>query len=240
MQSILKIEQLNSGYSEFEILNEINLELKEKDISVLMGPNGAGKSTLLKSIFNLTDIYSGKILFQGNDITNNSTYELLKQGVSFVSQGKINFDQLTIEENLFMGAHFLDKEEEIESRKLEMYEHFPILKDKKNEYAFSLSGGQQQMLAIARGLMSYPKLLLLDEPTLGLAPKLVQKVFKHIEQIKEEFDTTILVVEHNIKSLMEVADYGFVLVDGELIAQGKCDKLKDSEVMQKVFVGEFD
>lgn len=240
MSNILEIKQLNAGYEEFEILNDISLELRQNKISVLMGPNGAGKSTLLKSIFSLTDIYSGDIFFEGENITGSSAHELLQQGVSFVSQGKINFDRLTVEENLFMGAHYLEDNDMLKQRRSEIYEQFPILSDKKDEYAFSLSGGQQQMLAIGRGLMSHPKLLLLDEPTLGLAPKLVKKVFQHIEQIQQEFDTTILIVEHNLKSLMEVADYGFVLVDGELIAQGKCDKLKDSEVMEKVFVGEFD
>lgn len=239
MSSILSIEQLNAGYGDFEILNDIDLQLQENSISVLMGPNGAGKSTLLKSIFNLTDIYGGEIFFQEENITNCSAHELLDLGVSFVSQGKVNFDQLTVEENLFMGGHYL-KEERMEQRKEEIYQHFPMLEEKKSEYAFSLSGGQQQMLAIGRGLMSHPKLLLLDEPTLGLAPKLVQKVFEHIKKIRSEFDTTILVVEHNLQSLLELADYGFILVDGELIAEGKCSELKGSEVMEKVFVGEFD
>lgn len=240
MSNILSIKQLNAGYGEFEILEDIDLELEENSISVLMGPNGAGKSTLLKSIFNLTDVYSGEIKFQGNNITNSSAHELLELGVSFVSQGKVNFDKLTVEENLFMGAHFLEDEEKIEARKKEIYEHFPILEEKKNEYAYSLSGGQQQMLAIGRGLMSHPKLLLLDEPTLGLAPKLVQEVFDHIQKVREEFDTTILVVEHNLKSLLDIADYGFILVEGEMITEGECSELKDSEVMEKVFVGEFD
>ncbi|MFB6225960.1 MAG: ABC transporter ATP-binding protein [Candidatus Paceibacteria bacterium] len=239
MSSILSIEQLNAGYGDFEILEDIDLELEENSISVLMGPNGAGKTTLLKSVFNLTDVYDGKITFRQDQITGCSAHELLERGISFVSQGKVNFDKLTVEENLFMGGHFMD-EEQLEQRKEEIYQHFPMLKEKKNEYAFSLSGGQQQMLAIGRGLMSHPELLLLDEPTLGLAPKLVQKVFEHIKKIRSEFDTTILVVEHNLKSLMEIADYGFILVDGELIAEGKCSELKDSEVMEKVFVGEFD
>lgn len=238
--SLLSIKQLNAGYGDLQILKEVDIELQKGTITVLMGPNGAGKSTLLKSIFNGTDILSGTIHFEGQDITKLPAHKLLNKGVVFVSQGRINFGTLTVDENLRMGAHFLKDKEELEKRLKSVYAQFPILEEKKKEYAFALSGGQQQMVAIGRALMSKPKLLLMDEPSLGLAPKLVKELFARIVDIKNGFDTTILIVEHNLKSLMHVADYGFILVNGEVVAHDSCKVLKDSDIMQKVFVGEFD
>jgi len=240
MSEILTINNLDAGYGDLQVLSDVSMEVNRNEISILMGPNGAGKSTLLKSIYNLVDIQSGEILLEEEEITADPAHELLQKGVSFVSQGKVNFDRLSVEENLLMGAHHIENGKKIESKKQEVYEEFPVLKEKKNEYAFNLSGGQQQMVAIGRALMSSPKLLLMDEPSLGLAPKLVKELFKKIVEIKENFDTTILIVEHNLKSLMEIADHGFVLVEGEIIASDKCENLKGSKVMHKVFVGEFD
>lgn len=240
MDEILTINNLDAGYGDLQVLSDVSMKVNREEISILMGPNGAGKSTLLKSIYNLVDIQSGEILLEDEEITADPAHELLQKGVSFVSQGKVNFDRLSVEENLLMGAHHIENEKKIESKKREVYEEFPILKEKKNEYAFNLSGGQQQMVAIGRALMSSPKLLLMDEPSLGLAPKLVKELFEKIVEVKENFDTTILIVEHNLKSLMEIADHGFVLVDGEIIASDRCENLKGSEVMHKVFVGEFD
>ncbi|PSO44735.1 MAG: ABC transporter ATP-binding protein [Parcubacteria group bacterium QH_9_35_7] len=240
MSEILTINNLDVGYGDLQVLSDVSMEVNRNEISILMGPNGAGKSTLLKSIYNLVDIQSGEILLEEEEITADPAHELLQKGVSFVSQGKVNFDRLSVEENLLMGAHHIENEKKIKSKKQEVYEQFPVLKEKKNEYAFNLSGGQQQMVAIGRALMSSPKLLLMDEPSLGLAPKLVKELFEKIVEIKKNFDTTILIVEHNLKSLMEIADHGFVLVEGEIIASDKCENLKGSEVMHKVFVGEFD
>lgn len=240
MSSILEIKNLNAGYKDLQILNNVSLKLRDKSISVLMGPNGAGKSTLLKSIYNLVDIDSGSVIYNGENITKKPAHQLLELGVSFVSQGKTNFDTLTVEENLEIGAHHINNEKEVENKKKEIYSELPVLEKKRKEYAFNLSGGQQQMLAIGRSLMSSPKLLLMDEPSLGLAPKLVKKVFDKIVDINKNFDTAILIVEHNIKSLIEIADFGFILVNGKLVDEGKCDKLKNSEIMKKVFVGNFE
>jgi len=237
---MLKIENLNAGYHELHVIKDVSLELKRGSISVLMGPNGAGKSTLLKSIFSITDIFSGEVLFEGEKITGLPAHTLLQKGVAFVSQGRVNFGMLSVMDNLMLGAHHVADKKEVKKRLEKVYDQFPILRERQKEYAFSLSGGQQQMLAIGRALMSEPKILLMDEPSLGLAPKLVKELFATIVDIRERFQTTILIVEHNLKSLMEFADYGYVLVQGEVVAEDECRNLKKSDIMQKVFVGTFD
>ena len=236
--ALLEIKNLSAGYGEFEILKHINLTLEQGSVSVLMGPNGAGKSTLLKSIFALTHIIEGDICFEHNNISNFPAYKLLDLGIAFVTQGKVNFALLSVKENLLMGAHHISDSDRIKERLEEVFVQFPVLKQK--QYAFSLSGGEQQMLAIGRALMSHPTLLLMDEPSLGLAPKLVKEMFHHITTIRDTFGTTVLIVEHNIKSLLDSADYGFVLVHGKLVASDTCENLKNNTLMKQVFVGTFD
>lgn len=238
--ALLSLDKVHAGYGDLQILRDVSLSLEAGQLAVLMGPNGAGKSTLLKSIFHQTRITGGTITFEGIDITGWPTHKLLAQGVAFVPQGKINFGMLTVEENLLLGGHLIAQSTVLQERLDAVYTQFPVLREKKDLYAFSLSGGQQQMVAIGRALMSKPKLLLMDEPSLGLAPKLVKETFDHIVSIKETFDTTILIVEHNLKSLLGVADYGFVLVQGEIVAADTCQNLKESPIMKKVFVGEFE
>lgn len=239
-KAILTINNLSAGYGDIQILKDITLTLKPGTLSVLMGPNGAGKSTLLKSIFNITNVTNGTVTLFGEDITGLAPHALLKKGVAFVSQGKVNFGMLSVQDNLLLGAHHEKDKKIIATRLAEVYKQFPVLEEKKKELAYGLSGGQQQMLAIGRALMSAPKLLLMDEPSLGLAPKLVKEVFATIKDIRDSFDTTILIVEHNIKSLFDIADDGYVLVQGELVAHDTCANLKDSDIMKKVFVGEFE
>jgi len=222
------------------VLREVNLELEQDKISILMGPNGAGKSTLLKSVFNQTDIKGGKIIFEGKDITKWPTHELLELGISYVPQGRINFDNLTVEENLLMGAYHLEDKEVIKQNIEKIYEEFPDLKAKKKQLAYALSGGQQQMLAIGRALVNSPRLLLLDEPSLGLSPKLVKETFKKIKEINQKFHTTVLIVEHNIKSVLEIADFAFIMVEGQIVAADEAQKIKNSDVMKKVFLGVYD
>jgi len=238
---MLEIKNLSAGYSDLTVLKNINLKLEKGTISVLMGPNGAGKSTVFKSIYGNTKIIGGEIFFKDKKVDTSSPHELLKMGVALMPQGRVNFGVLTVKENLLMGARLVrNNKPEFESRLSRVYNQFPALKTKENELAFSLSGGQQQMLAIARALMSSPELLLLDEPSLGLSPKLVKEIFFHIKNIRDVLGTTILVIEHNLKSLMSVADYGFVLVQGEVILHDKCAVLKDAKIMKEIFVGKFD
>ena len=217
---MLKIKNLESGYGKMQVVNGIDLEVAEGDIAVIIGPNGSGKSTLLKSIFNLVDIYNGVIEFEGNDTTKIPTYKLIEMGIGFVPQGRQVFNSLTVRENLEMGG-FLLKDRNIIGERIThvLDEHFPELKSKINEHAFSLSGGQQQMLAIGRALMHKPKLLLLDEPSLGLAPKVMKELFRKIKEINEE-GITIVMVEQNAKQATAIADGIFVLEDGRIALKG--------------------
>ncbi|MFC1598767.1 ABC transporter ATP-binding protein [Patescibacteria group bacterium] len=238
--NILEIKNLKAGYEDIPVLKEVDLELEQDKIAILMGPNGAGKTTLLKSIFNQTNITGGQIFFEGKEITKMPTHGLLEMGIAYVPQGRINFSDLTVEENLLMGAYHLEDKDVIKKNVEKIYEEFPDLKTKKKELAFSLSGGQQQMLAIGRALVNRPRLLLLDEPSLGLSPKLVKKTFAKIKEINQKFDTTILIVEHNIKSVLEMADYGYIMVDGQIETHGAAKELKGSAIMKKVFLGVYD
>ena len=233
---MLSIKNLESGYGKMQILFDISLNVKPNEIAVLIGPNGAGKSTLLKSIFNLVDIYNGKIIFKNKSITKIPTYELIELGISYVPQGRQVFGTLSVRENLEMGA-FLTKEKDlVETRLNEVIEkHFPDLRKKINDYAFSLSGGQQQMLAIGRALMQDPQLLLLDEPSLGLAPKIMKELFRKIKEINEE-GVTIMMVEQNARQATKIADRIFVLEDGKLALSGGKNLLKDKRI-EHIYLG---
>ena len=233
---MLQIKNLESGYGKMQVLFGISLDVKPNDIVVLIGPNGAGKSTLLKSVFNLVDIYKGRIIFKNKNITKMPTHELIELGISYVPQGRQVFNSLTVKENLEMGA-FLTKEKElIESRMNEVLEmHFPDLGKKLNDYAFALSGGQQQMLAIGRALMQDPQLLLLDEPSLGLAPKVMKELFKKIVEIKEE-GVAIMIVEQNARQAKKIADRIFVLEDGKIALSGNKGILNDKRI-EKIYLG---
>ncbi len=232
---MLTIKRLEAGYGKLQILFGIDMEIQPDEITVLIGPNGAGKSTVLKSIFNLTDIYRGAITFRNTNITRTPTHELIELGIGFVPQGRQVFNSLTVKENLQMGA-FLTKEQGLVERKMkEVLRQFPELKSKLEEYAFELSGGQQQMLAIARALMQTPKVLLMDEPSLGLSPKMVQTIFQKIIDINRE-GTAILMVEQNAKQACRIADKVYVLEDGRIALHGDKSILKDKRI-QHVYLG---
>ncbi len=233
---MLSIKNLESGYGEMQVLFGVSLDIKPEEIAVLIGPNGAGKSTVLKSIFNLVDIYNGKIIFKNKDITKIPTHELIEIGISFVPQGRQVFRNLTVRENLEMGA-FLTKEKSLVEKRLnEVIDmHFPDLRKKLNDYAFSLSGGQQQMLAIGRALMQDPQLLLLDEPSLGLAPKIMKGLFRKIKEINKE-GVAIVIVEQNAKQATAIADKIFVLEEGKIALSGDKSLLKTKKI-QNIYLG---
>jgi len=233
---MLSIKNLESGYGEMQVLFGVNLNVNPNEIAVLIGPNGAGKSTVLKSIFNLIEIYNGKILYKNKDITKIPTHELIELGIGYVPQGRQVFSTLTVRENLEMGA-FLTKEKNSVDKKLnEVIEiYFPDLKKRLNEYAFNLSGGQQQMLAIGRALMQDPRLLLLDEPSLGLAPKIMKELFRKIKEINDK-GVTIMVVEQNAKQATAIADRIFVLEDGKVALSGNKSLLKTKKI-QHIYLG---
>ena len=233
--SLLQIKKLESGYGRLKVIFGIDMNVKPGEIVVLIGPNGAGKSTVLKSVFNLCDVYKGKIIYKCKNITQIPTYELIQLGISIVPQGRQVFGGLTVRENLEMGAFLTKDKELIKKRMDEAFKHFPELKKKINQNAYSLSGGQQQMLAMARALMQDPQLLLLDEPSLGLAPKVMKDVFKKIKQINAE-GCAILIVEQNARQATKIADKIYVLEDGKIALKGDRRILKHKKI-KSIYLG---
>jgi branched-chain amino acid transport system ATP-binding protein len=234
---LLKLHNISVYYNGVKALDGVNIELDEGEIVALMGPNGAGKSTILKTIFGLAPIHSGKVLWHEREIKP-IPHEMVKRGVSYVPQGRRVFSNLTVEENLEIGGFVVEEKQELQRRMEEVMKIFPVLKQKRKIKAGALSGGEQQMLAFARGLMVDPKVLLLDEPSLGLAPKFVKEVFKKIKEINEMHKTAILVVEHNVKSLLEIAHRAYILDKGKIIASDSAQKVLASKILEKIFVGE--
>ena len=236
METLLKLDNLHVHYGGVRALDGADVSLDEGEIVALMGPNGAGKSTILKAIFGLAPIASGKILWHEKELKPVS-YEVVGMGISFVPQGGRVFTHLTVEENLEMGGFAVKDKKELKRRMEEVMELFPVLKHKRRAKSAALSGGEQQMVALARGLMTDPKVLLLDEPSLGLAPKIVKEVFKKIKEINERHKTAIMVVEHNIKSLLEVATRAYVLDKGKVVAHGPSKQIENSDILERVFTG---
>ena len=233
---MLQIKDLKSGYDGMEVLKEVNIKINPKEIVSIIGPNGSGKSTLLKSIFNLCEIYSGKILFRDKNVTKLPTHRLVYEGISYVPQGRQIFSDLTVRENLEMGAFIFNDKEFVESKIQELFSKFPFLKEKQNNYAFTLSGGQQQILAISRALMQNPSLLLLDEPSLGLSPKSMKEIFKIIKKINKE-EVSIVIVEQNAKQAIKISDKTYILENGKVVLEGGKGILKDERIRQ-IYFGE--
>lgn len=235
-EKLLQLKEVHVSYGGVRALNGADVFLDEGEIVALMGPNGAGKSTILKAIFGLADIPSGAVYWHGAKVKPVS-HEMVQRGIAFVPQGRRVFSHLTVDENLDIGGYAVKDKKELKRRKQEILETFPALKTKLKAKSGSLSGGQQQMLALARGLMVDPKVLLLDEPSLGLAPKIVKEVFEKIKEINQRHKTAIMVVEHNIKSLLEIADRGYVLDMGKVAAEDAAQNLVNSDILKKVFLG---
>jgi branched-chain amino acid transport system ATP-binding protein len=233
---MLTIQNLKSGYNGNEILHGVSLEVKPNEIVAIIGPNGSGKSTLLKSIFKLANTIEGKIFFKDKNLSKLKTHELISEGISYVPQGRQVFNDLTVKENLEMGAFIFKDKAVIKENIQDVFNKFPFLKEKQNEYAFTLSGGQQQILAIARALMQNPKLLLLDEPSLGLSPKATNEVFQIIKNLNKE-SIPIIIVEQNAKKAVEIANRTYVLEDGKIALSGGKEILKNPEIKSIYFGG---
>lgn len=231
MIKLLKVSGIETYYGKIQALKNISLEVKEGQVVTLLGANGAGKTTTMKTISGLLKPKHGKVEFLGENITGLRPDQLLKKGIALVPEGRAILSSMTVMENLEMGAyHRNDKEikKDIEA----VMEQFPILQERKEQLGGTLSGGQQQMLAIARALLSKPKLLLLDEPSMGLAPIIVSDIFKLIREIKNS-GTTVLLVEQNAKQALKVADYGYVMETGKVIINGDAkDLLEDPRIVE--------
>lgn len=235
---MLEVKNLKSGYSDVEILHGVNLVIKPGELVALIGPNGAGKSTILKSIFNLAEIYDGKIVFKDKNITRLKTNELIELGISYVPQGRQVFPNMTVLENLQMGAYSIQDQNVIETNIKDVFQKFPDLLQKQQESAGVLSGGQQQMLAIARALIQNPQLLLLDEPSLGLSPKLIKEIFEKIIEIKDK-GVAILMVEQNARQAVGIANRTYILENGAVVLEGNKTILDNKQVENIYFGGEI-
>lgn len=234
---ILELENLHSGYGEIEVLKGISLCARKGQIVSILGANGAGKSTLLKTIFGIVRPTSGGVTYEGQDISQIDSLEKLRRGIAYVPEGRSNFSGMTVQENLEMGAYIRNDEKQIQEDINNLCERFPILKLKRHTEVGNLSGGQQQMVELAISLMLKPHLMLIDEPTLGLAPILVTEVFKIIKEINES-GTTILIVEQNAKRALENSDYAYVMELGKIRIQGSAEELgRNPEVIQ-AYLGE--
>ena len=233
---LLQLENIHVHYGGVKALDGASVSIDEGEVVALMGPNGAGKSTILKAIFGLAPIASGTVKWEGH-VFKPISFEVVKRGISFVPQGRRVFRHLTVLENIEIGGWGLPDQSERKERVADVLELFPALKPKLKAKSGTLSGGQQQMLAIARGLMTDPKVLLLDEPSLGLAPKIVKEVFAKIKEINERRKMAIVVVEHNLKSLLEITSRAYVLDKGKVYMEGKPKDIIDKGVLEKVFLG---
>jgi len=233
---LLKVEKLETYYGKVAALKGISFEVKQGDIVTLLGSNGAGKSTTLRTISGLISPTEGKVTFCGEDITKLPPHEIVKRGLIHLPEGRHIFKDLTVTENLELGSYTLNDKKERKRLMNEVFERFPILATRSKQLGGTLSGGEQQMLAIGRGLMAKPKLLLLDEPSMGIAPLIVRDITKIIRSLHEE-GTTILLVEQNAKMALGLASYGYVLDTGKIVLKGKGNELRQDEKVVKAYLG---
>ena len=233
---MLNAENIESYYGPVAAIKGLSMEIKSGKITVVLGANGAGKTTVLKTISGALELQKGKITFNEVNITNKDPDETAKLGIAHVPEGREVFPFLSVKENLLLGAY--SRRDRLVKEDLEVvYDYFPILKEKSRQRAMLLSGGQQQMLAIGRGLMLRPKLILLDEPSLGLSPKLVSEIGSIIHRLNLERKITILLVEQNAKLALSLGDYGYIMETGRIVMEGTCEDLKQSPDIKEFYLG---
>jgi branched-chain amino acid transport system ATP-binding protein len=233
---ILKVAYLYTGYDGIPVVFGISLEVMAGELVAIVGANGAGKTTIMRTISGLAHPLKGRIEFEGTDISQHAAHKTLKLGISYVPEGRRIFSKLSVEKNLALGAYTEDSKTEINRRREELLEIFPVLRARAKQTAETLSGGEQQMLAIARGLMSRPKLLMLDEMSLGLMPSMVDKMMETITAVNSR-GTTILLVEQMVQEALEIAHRGYVIQTGKIIQFGAARELLDSEEVRKAYMG---
>jgi branched-chain amino acid transport system ATP-binding protein len=233
---VLDIKKINSGYGKLHILFDIDAIVNRKDIVVIVGPNGSGKSTLLKTIFGLTNVYSGSIKFKEEELVGLPPYQIAKRGIAYLPQVDNVFSNLTVKENLIMAGYTLDKEE-ANKKAAEVSEIFPIIKKYYNKKAENLSGGEKQMLAMAMALMREPEIMMFDEPTASLAPNIAMQIFDHIVSLRDDLGITIVIAEQNAIRALEHGDKALLLVSGRVIFKGNTKDLLSHSELGKLYLG---
>jgi len=232
----LELKNVTTVYGKNRMLHDISVQIPTGKCVFLLGSNGSGKSTLIRAILGLVTIVEGKIYYEGRDITGQKTYKAVREGISIVPEGKRIFGKMNVLENLRMGAYTEKDKNEIEARYERVFKQFSLLKDRLYQIAGTMSGGEQSMLAIGRGLMCAPKLMIFDEPSLGLAPVLVQRTFEIIKEINES-GVTVFLVEQNAHMTLSISDLGYFLQKGQIVASGTRDELQNSEVVRNAYFG---
>ena len=235
-QHILEVENIKVRYSGLPVLQGVSVSVKPGETACVVGANGSGKSTLLRAIMGSQRVFEGNIKCQGTEIQKLRTEEIVRLGIIYVPEEKMLFKPLSVEENLHLGAYVLKSKEKIQGNLDMIYALFPRLKERRNQAASTLSGGEQQMVAIGRGLMSNPQILMLDEPSLGLAPILVDEVLDTVRRLKEE-GITILLVEQNVREALDLADRGYILQTGRITGEGTGQELLASDLFRSAFLG---
>lgn len=235
--AMLSIENLEVSYGMIRAIKGISFEVNPGEVIALIGANGAGKTTILHSITGLVPAKAGTIQFEGQELTKTAPHKIVSMGMAHVPEGRRVFSQLTVLENLYLGAYTRSDKNEIAETLEMVYERFPRLEERKNQVSGTLSGGEQQMLAMGRALMSHPKIILMDEPSMGLSPILVSEIFDIIKSISES-GTTVLLVEQNAKKALSIADRAYVLETGNIVLSGPAAELMDDDSIKKAYLGE--
>jgi len=234
---MLEVKNLKAGYGEIIVLWDVNLKVDKGTITAVLGSNGMGKTTLLKCITGLQKIISGEIIFEEKNITHVPSHKRVELGLSLIPEGRRIFPDMSVYENLLMGAYTKEARKHV-SESLEIaYSLFPILRERKNQLAGTLSGGEQQMLAIARGLMSRPKLLMLDEPSAGLAPKIVLQIMDLIQRLNKEYNITIMLVEQHVENALKIADLAYIIENGRITLSGNGKELLTNPKVRESYLG---
>jgi branched-chain amino acid transport system ATP-binding protein len=234
---VLEIRNLETFYGPIMALRGVSLDVNEGQIVTILGANGAGKSTLLKTISGVMDPEKGEIRLDGRPIQKQDPDKIVRSGIAHVPEGREVFPFLTVAENLMMGAYTRNDSDGIREDMETVYKYFPILRERRDQQAGTLSGGQQQMLAIGRGLMTKPRVMLLDEPSLGLSPLLIKEIFGIVRRLNREMGVTMILVEQNANAALKMADYGYVLEIGRIVMAGEAKKLQESEDIQEFYLG---
>ena len=234
---MLRVERIKVSYDEVPALHEVTFKVEPGQIVSIVGANGAGKSTILKAISSVLRLDEGSISFENQRIDQVPAHRLVDMGIAHVPEGRRLFARLSVQQNLTLGAFTKKSPEHREATLKNIFKLFPILENRKNQRAGTLSGGEQQMLAIARGLMSKPKLLMLDEPSMGIMPKLITEIFEMIQRVNKEEGITILLVEQNVQEALELAHYAYVLQTGRIVMEGKPSDLLQTDMIKKAYLG---
>jgi len=235
MTNMLEVTGLGASYGAVQVLRGLDFNVPAGEVVVVLGANGAGKTTTLRALCNMCNT-TGTILFEGNDIRGRNTADIVRRGVAHVPQGRGTFPELSVTDNLLVGA-YVRKDKEIQDDIAKYFDVFPRLGERKAQMAGSLSGGEQQMLAVARALMSRPRLLLLDEPSLGLAPLIIEELFERFAALNKEEGVTLLIVEQNANLALDIANYGYVIESGQISISGPAEELKNDPAVQEAYLG---